>query len=153
MKKTIITLSILVLSIAIFAQARTPTLSREERLNKQYCTGLFSTTEGTYFDLENDNNAIGAPSYNNILDWLQGRVAGLQVYSYRNIRVPFLRNSPAAIYIDEIRTDASFLNALPVSDIAMIKVIKTPFIGLWGSPGGAIAIYTKDGEDEEEEQE
>ena len=32
-----------------------------------------------------------------------------------------------------------------------IKIIKTPFLANWGNAGGAIAIYTKDGEDTEEE--
>ena len=151
MKKSIFTALILILSIAVFAQSGRPSLSREEELNKQYCTGLFSTPDGTYFDLENDDNAIGANSYLNILDWLQGRVAGLQVYNYRSVRIPYLRNQSAAIFIDEMRVDAGMLNMIPVNDIAMIKVIKTPFMGLWGAPGGAIAIYTKDGEGEEEE--
>lgn len=75
-------------------------------------------------------------------------MAGLQVYEYRNLRIPFLRNMPAAIYVDEIRVDAGYLNALPVADIAMIKVMKTPYAGPWSGPGGAIAIYTKDGEEE-----
>ena len=152
MKRSIITALILVLSTVVFAQSYRPSASREEALNKQYCSGLFSTLDGTYFDLENDDNAIGAASYLNILDWLQGRVAGLQVYNYREVRIPYLRNQPAAVFIDEMRVDAATLNMIPVNDIAMIKVIKTPFIGLWGAPGGAIAIYTKDGENEEEEE-
>jgi hypothetical protein len=149
MKKILLLISILIISTAAFTQRTNQrSLTREEQLNKQYCTGLFSTPDGTYFDLESEGNAMGATSYMNILDWLQGRVAGLQVYNYQGTRVPFIRNSRAAVFVDEIRVDADFLNALPVNDIAMIKVIKTPFIGLWGATGGAIAIYTKDGEEE-----
>jgi outer membrane receptor protein involved in Fe transport len=151
MKNSIITLLFLILSVAGLAQGRKAPLTREEQLNAEYCTGLFSTVDGTYFDLENDDNALGASSYLNVLNWLQGRVAGLQVYNFRGTPIPFIRNNLAAIYLDEMRVDASFLNALPISDIAMIKVIKTPFLGLWGATGGAIAIYTKGGEEAEEE--
>jgi hypothetical protein len=49
-----------------------------------------------------------------------------------------------------MRVDAGFLNMLPVQDIAMIKVIKTPFLGGLASGDGAIVIYTKEGEEEEE---
>ena len=152
MKKSILSIVTVLFATAVFAQTNRVPLSREDQLNKEYCTGLFSTPDGTYFDLENDDNALSAVSYVNILDWLKGRVAGLQVYNYYNTRIPVIRNSPAAVYVDEMRVDAGFLNMLPVTDIAMIKVIKTPFAGIWGAPGGAIAVYTKDGESEDEEQ-
>ncbi len=119
----------------------------EERLNETYCTGLFSTTEGTYFDLLDVTPITG---YFNILDWLQGRVAGLQVFTTNTgVRIPYIRNQWAAVYVDEIRRDVDFLNVLPVTDIAMIKVIKGPFLGGFGGAGGTIAIYTIGTEDEE----
>jgi hypothetical protein len=153
MKKRLFTIAILFLTLTAFAQERrTPVLSREQQLNKEYCSGLFCTIEGTYIDLENDPAAIGANTYINILDWMRGRVAGLQVYNIRGTLVPFLRNLPAAIFVDEIRMDASFLNALPVNDIAFIKVIRSPYATFWGAPGVVIAIYTKRGEVEEEEE-
>jgi outer membrane receptor protein involved in Fe transport len=152
MKKSIFTILVLLLTTAVFAQAYLPSSARAEQLNKQYCSGLFSTPEAVYFDLESDAAVYGANSYFNVLDWMQGRVAGLQVYNYRGLKIPVIRNQMAAVYLDEMRVDYGMLNALPVNDIAMIKVIKTPFAGLWGAPGGAIAIYTKDGESEEEEE-
>ena len=95
---------------------------------------------------------VGA--YFNILDWLEGRVAGLQVFvSGSGVRVPVIRGSVATIFVDEMRMDALFLNSLPVNDIAMIKVIKGPFAGAVGNGGGGtIAIYTIRGDDEEEEE-
>jgi len=45
------------------------------------------------------------------------------------------------------------LNFLSVNDIAMIKVIKGPFVGAIGNGGGGtIAIYTIKAGDEEEEE-
>ena len=140
------------LTIDGFGQVRKTPLTREEKLNATYCSSLFSTVDGIYFDLENDDNSLNSSGYTNILDWLQGRVAGLQVFNYMNKRIPVIRNYPAAVFVDEMRVDAGYLNLLPASDIAMIKIIKTPFIGSWGSAGGAIAIYTRNGEEEETDQ-
>jgi len=145
MKKLYLALLVLAISFSANSQfmlGRLPT--REQRLNAEYCSGAFDTQEGIYFDLINDTQAIGATSYQNVLDWLEGRVAGLQVYKTRSdVRIPFIRNSLAGIYVDEIWREPDFLNSLPVAEIAMIKVIKGPFHGGFNSPGGAIAIYTK----------
>ena len=153
MKKLLLSAMVLLISIASFSQTRIARVkTREELLNEQYCSGLFKTYDGTYFDLVNDNATISAKGYNNILDWLEGRVAGLQVYKARNNeRIPFIRNSRAGIYVDEMAVSPDFLNSLSVNDIAMIKIIKGPFAGAINSPGGVIAIYTVGGDDEEEE--
>jgi hypothetical protein len=85
----------------------------------------------------------------NVLDWLQGRVAGLHIYNAKyNTRIPYIRNQRAGVFVDEIRVDYDFLSMLPVTDIAMIKVIKGPFGNTSGGPGGTIAIYTIRGDEE-----
>ena len=124
--------------------------SDKELLNEKYASGLFKSADGTIFDIANEN----VQSYFNILDWLEGRVAGLRVYVTRNgLRVPVIRGSVAGIYVDELRMDPSFLNAMSVNDIAMIKVIKGPFAGAVGNGGGGtIAIYTVKADEEEEEE-
>ena len=153
MKNTFFAFLLLNLSLAGWAQGNKQPLTREEYLNETYCSGLFKTTEGTYFDFENDDNTTSAVSYLNVLDWLQGRVAGLQIYNYYNLRIPVIRNRIATVFVDEMRVDLDYLNSLPIADIAMIKIIKTPFLGNWGAAGGAIAVYTKDGEETEEDTE
>ena|SRR5215813_5047190 len=152
MKNLIVSALLLTSTFAAFSQTRvTQFKTRDQQLNEQYCSGLFKTQEGTYFDMLNDNATVSAKSYNNILDWLQGRVAGLQVYTTRgDERIPFIRNSRASVYVDEVPVNYSFLNSLSVNDIAMIKVIKGPFAGPFNSPGGVIAIYTAQGEEDEE---
>jgi len=124
--------------------------SSKEILNEQYASGLFKNAEGTIIDVENEH----VEGYLNILDWLNGRVAGLQIYLTRSgIRVPVIRGSAASIFVDEMRMDPSYLNVLSVNDIAMIKVIKGPFVGAIGNGGGGtIAIYTIKADDEEEEE-
>jgi TonB-dependent Receptor Plug Domain len=125
-------------------------ISPQEKLNNEYCNGLFKTSDGTIIDLLNDNET--AKSYLNVLEWLQGRIAGLQIYHTRyGTPVPFIRNTRASLFVDEIPVDPAFLNDLPVADIAMIKIIKGPFAGAAGNGGGGtIAIYTIKGDDEEE---
>lgn len=124
-----------------------------EKLNNEYCSALFRTHDGIIFDLQNDNES--AKAYSNVLEWLQGRVAGLQIYYTRSgTPIPFIRNTRASVFVDEIQVDAGFLNALSTTDIAMIKVIKGPFVGAVGNGGGgSIAIYTLKGDDEDDDGE
>lgn len=152
MKKLIFIVMVLAFSISAFSQKRlTHTKTKEDVLNEEYCSGLFNTLHADYFDLLNDK-AASSTAYLNVLDWLQGRVAGLRIYPTRNnIRIPFIRNQRASVFVDEMRVSYDFLNMLPVTDIAMIKIIKGPFLGGWGSPGGAIVIYTIRGEGDDEE--
>ena len=121
----------------------------EEKLNEEYCTGMFKSADGIILDIE---SSINASSYFNILDWLQGRVAGLSVYkSGTGVSIPVIRGNIAGVYIDEISVSLNYVNSLSNADIAMIKIIKSPFYGSFNGSGGAIAIYTFKGEDEEDE--
>jgi len=152
MKKILLITTLFTIGISAFAQvnlSKSPN-SRKEILNEQYASGLFKNAEGTIIDVENEN----VQGYLNILDWLNGRVAGLQIFVTRSgIRVPVIRGSAATIFVDEMQMDPSYLNFLSVNDIAMIKVIKGPFAGAIGNGGGGtIAIYTIRADDDEEEE-
>lgn len=152
MKKIALLVFTSLFSLVLFAQQYHGKnyISPQQRLNDEYCSGLFKTHEGTIFDLQNGNES--AKGYSNILEWLQGRVAGLQIYYTRSgTPVPFIRNTRASIFVDEIPADPDFLSTLPIPDIAMLKVIKGPFVGAVGNGGGGvIAIYTLKGDDDEE---
>ena len=150
MKKIFLITTLFTIGISAFTQvnlSKTPN-SRKEILNEQYASGLFKNAEGTIIDVENEN----VQGYLNILDWLNGRVAGLQIFVTRSgIRVPVIRGSAATIFVDEIQMDPSYLNFISVNDIGMIKVIKGPFAGAIGNGGGGtIAIYTIRADDDEE---
>lgn len=152
MKKILLITTLFTIGISAFAQvnlSKSPN-SRKEILNEQYASGLFKNAEGTIIDVENEN----VQGYLNILDWLNGRVAGLQIFVTRSgIRVPVIRGSAATIFVDEMQMDPSYLNFISVNDIGMIKVIKGPFAGAIGNGGGGtIAIYTIKADDEEEEE-
>lgn len=152
MKKIITAVAAVLLVLTVSAQYRNidrQPKTIEQKLNDTYATGLFKTTDGTILDVASNTSA---GSYFNILDWLQGRVAGLQVYRSRSgVPIPYIRGGVPGIYVDEMLVSASYLNVLNVNDIAMIKVIKTPFYGGFNGANGAIAIYTLGGEEEEED--
>ena len=115
-------------------------ISATEKLNRAYCSPLFRYTDGTILDIENDPSVT---AYFNILDWLSGRVAGLQIVSgERGTKIPLIRGNIPAVFVDEIPVSIGYLNTLPVQDIAMIKVIKTPFYGGFHAASGAIAVYS-----------
>ena len=123
-------------------------LTLQEKLNEEYCSGLFKNADGTILEIADNQSA---QSYLNILDWLEGRVAGLQVYStWASVKIPFIRGSQAKIYVDEMAVDPGYLNSLAIPDIAMIKVIKGTSANIFGA-SGVIAIYTIKDEDEEED--
>jgi hypothetical protein len=153
MKKLLMILALSAFAWPVFSQHRTAKpLTRAQALNEKYCTALFATPDGVYFDMLDEQSNSAAISYLNILDWLQGRVAGLQVFTTRDmVRLPVIRNRLAMVYVDEVRVTYDYLNLFPVSDIAMVKVINGSFIGNPGAAAGAIAIYTIQGDEESEE--
>lgn len=153
MKKVLIAAIGLLFTSVITAQSYRGTNNPqtvEDKLNEMYCTGLFKSSDGVILDVA---ASPSAKTYLNVLDWLQGRVAGLQIYTSRTgISIPVIRGGIPGIYIDEVPVSPSFLNSLNVNDIAIVKIIKTPFFGGFNGANGAIAIYTLGGEEEEEEE-
>lgn len=126
-------------------------------LNDKLSSALFSSTNETVIDFVNEDQGVTA--YNNVFDWLDGRVAGL-TFRIKNenelrpdeqykagLRVPMMRDEEATIYIDEMQSDVDAIYTLSPADIALVKVIKGYFVGATGggAGGGAIAIYTKRG--------
>ncbi|MFY7964670.1 MAG: hypothetical protein ACOVO1_07220 [Chitinophagaceae bacterium] len=114
-------------------------------LDEKYTSGLFSGGDAYEFDLLNDTRAASAIS---VFSYLQGMVAGLQITQQDGETSVKWRQSNTSFFVDEINTDADVVGTLNVNDIAYIKVFRPPFFGgTGGSPGGAIAIYTRKGSD------
>ena len=112
---------------------------KKAELDKELSSGKFSGMNATIFDLVNENK--DAQTSMNILQWLQGRVAGVTfTMDSSGNYVPSIRGSQASLFLDEMPVDATMINSLPVSNIAMVKVLKND-----GLVGNAIAIYTKRG--------
>lgn len=114
-------------------------VDKKAELDKELSSGRFSSMDATIFDFVNENK--DAQSSFNILQWLQGRVAGVTfTMDSSGNYIPSIRGSQANLFLDEMPVDASMISSLPVSNIAMVKVIKTG-----GLVSNAIAIYTKRG--------
>ena len=81
-----------------------------------------------------------------VLTYLQGKVAGLQITGAGAQMSMTWRGGSPTVFMDEMQTDISQVQSIPMSDVAMIKVFRPPFIGgTGGGAGGAIAVYTKKG--------
>lgn len=117
---------------------------KTKELNEKLSGPLFQSANETIFDFVNDNTNSAQGSMN-ILQWLQGRVAGLTLDMDMGNYVPKLRGSTVNIYLDEMKIDPSQVSTISTADIAMVKVMKDYFLGGSGGGGGAIAIYTRRG--------
>ncbi|HSK13037.1 MAG TPA: hypothetical protein VK907_07455, partial [Phnomibacter sp.] len=126
-------------NVVVRAQAKT----RLEKFEEENTTGFFKSDRATVFS-GLDGDFYG---YLSILEWLPGRVAGLNVvketeeFGLYNVS---WRGEPTAFFIDEMQVDLQAIYSFPPSEIAMLKVFPPPFLGMpLGSGGGAIAIYSK----------
>ena len=124
------------------------TKSPVELMDEKYTSGLFSGGDGYQFDLINDPFAASSL---NIFNYLQGKVAGLQINSTSNPPSLSWRGGAPQIYLDEMPSDPDMISNIPVSDVAYIKVLRPPFMGGSGGGSGAIAIYTRRGDDRKSE--
>lgn len=120
-----------------------------EELDKRYTSGLFSGGDAREFDLLND------PFRNTSLDifqYLQGKVAGLQINTTTNPPTLTYRGGTPQLYLDEMPATADLLSTLSVNNVAYVKVFQPPFMGAaGGGANGAIAIYTRKGGDQKQE--
>jgi hypothetical protein len=117
-------------------------------LDEKYASGLFKGMDAYQFDVLNDPFAL---SSQDIFNYLQGKVAGLQISTGGGAPSLQWRGGAPLLYLDEVSTDPAMLSGISVMDIAYIKVFRPPFMGMGGMYGngsnGAIAIYTRRGGD------
>ncbi len=120
---------------------------KTKKLDEQLSSGMFRGNSDKIFDFVNENQLIAGQT--NIIQWLQGKVAGLQVKYEADetgmmTYIPYLRNSKADIYLDEMRMDPGSMSSVSPENVAMVKILRN-FMGS-NSSGTAIAIYTKRGD-------
>ncbi len=119
--------------------------SNEQKMDEKYASGMFSGGDARNFDVTNDPFAASSQS---IFQYLQGKVAGLQINTGGNPPTMTWRGGSPVIYLDEVQTDASFMQSLNMNDVAYVKVFSPGSTGVISSSGGgAIAVYTKKGSD------
>lgn len=126
-----------------------------QELEEKYTSGLFSGDANKIIDLVNSKEETSG--FRNIFDYLQFRVAGLQIFQdgldysifYRQVATASaLGNAPMVLYLDEVETDASFISAIPANQVALVKVFSSFAGALGNAPGGVLAVYTKKGSDD-----
>jgi hypothetical protein len=119
--------------------------TNEQKMDEKYASGMFSGGDSRNFDVANDPFAASSLS---IFQYLQGKVAGLQINTGANPPSMTWRGGSPVIYLDEMQTDASFMQNLNMNDVAYVKVFSPGSTGVISSSGGgAIAVYTKKGAD------
>ena len=118
-----------------------------QTLEKKYTTGLFSSDNAHILVPMNDPAASSAI---NIFQYLQAKVPGLSIYGAQTYSpaVSYRLGTPA-FFLDEMRVDIRALLSVNVNDVALVKVFRPPFLGSIGGANGAIAVYTKEGDEGE----
>ncbi|HVG12186.1 MAG TPA: hypothetical protein VM843_04240, partial [Flavisolibacter sp.] len=127
-------------NITVRAKAK----SRIDEMDKRYTSGLFSGADSYQFDLTEDRTAASSL---NIFQYLQGRVAGLQISNSTGTPSLQWRGGTPTVYLDEMPVQVESIASMSVADIAYVKVFRPPFMGGFNGGGGAIAVYTKRGGD------
>jgi hypothetical protein len=126
-------------SVEVVAKQKT----KKEKMDEEYTGGLFRGGDGYTFITEDDPFANSAQS---VLQYLQGKVAGLQITGSGQQMSMSWRGGTPSLYLNEMMGDLSLVQNTPMTDVAMIKVFRPPFMGgFGGGSGGAIAVYTKKG--------
>lgn len=139
------TTAVVLSEIVVESKAKNPT----ELLEKRYTKGMFAGSARSTIDFINEK-----PTYlgGNIFEYLRGRYSYMQVKGsfpnfylvYRAMRsIGTNTDIPMALYLDEMPVDANTLTTVPMSEIAMVRIYGTGFLG----QAGAVAVYTKRGED------
>jgi len=130
--------SITLETVIVAGKAKAP----QTRTEDNYVSTLFSG-DGLAFDFINDVQALGSMD---IFQFLQGKVAGLQVTPGLS---PILnwRGGAPAIFLNEMPVEPSRLAQTPVREIAFVKVIRPGESVVANSGNGVIAVYTRKGND------
>lgn len=121
---------------AVFVRSTAKT--RAQQFSDEYVSGLFRSANERLIAVMDDPSAIG---FMNIFNYLQGRVAGLQIAP---TGAASWRGSGVTFFLDEVRTSAQQIANIPMADIAIVKAYPPPFMGASGG-GAAIAVYTRRG--------
>ncbi len=125
-------------AVVVRSSAKSPA----QQFDEEHVRGLFQSGNERIVSIFNDPSAPGFP---NILSYLQGRVAGLQITQAGfNGGAARWRGSPVTFFLDEVRVSAQQIVSIPMTDIAIVKAFPPPFMGAPGG-AGAVAIYTRRG--------
>lgn len=131
--------------------------SSMEAMDKKYTNGLFRGGDAINFNMLSPN----AQSFPTVFHYLMGKVPGMQIGFGPDTAngisgtwgIPVIRwrsnyGDEVKIFLNEFLIKPERLLDININDIAYIKVFRPPFLGAaLGSPNGAIAFYTKVGDE------
>lgn len=126
--------------VIVKAKAKTPV----QVMDDKYTSGLFKG-DAIQFDLLND--PFAKSGVGDIFTFLQGRVAGLQISGQGANASLNWRGGAPALFIDEMPSDINMISNINITDVAYVKAFRPPFMGGFNGANGAIAIYTRRGDD------
>jgi len=119
-----------------------------QKIDEKYASGLFSGGDAKSFDVANDPFAASSQS---VFQYLQGKVAGLQITNVgAGGAEPQLswRGGTPVFYLNEMPSDVGMMQTVNMNDVAYIKVFSPSGGGAISSTGGgSIVVYTKKGGD------
>ena len=123
---------------------KTRVKSPEEKLDEKYTSGFFSGGDATIFDVGGDPLARSSLT---VLNYLQAKVAGLQISVNGSTATATWRGKEPSFFLNETSTQLDQVQNISMNDVAMIKVFRPTFFNASNSgDGGGIAVYLKKGE-------
>ncbi len=151
--------------VVVYAKTKTAL----ELLEDKYATGLFKGGDAVDFNMMLPN----VRSFPTLFHFLQGKVPGLQIFFQSATSTQAMDSAVTAgrkeeesgifgtpkfswrsnqdqikFFLNQMPVSVDALLQLPMADIAYIKVFRPPFLGAgMGAPNGAIAVYTKLGDE------
>ncbi len=116
-------------------------------VNEKYTNGVFRTPGKV--NLDNINQPANDKSLN-VVDYIKNSIQQIELNGGRfvnrkNFSLISGQKWAIGVFLNESPTEVALLRTLRVQDIALIKFYDAGFVGVGsGSPGGAIAVYTKE---------
>lgn len=131
--------------------------SAMDEMDKKYTNGLFRGGDAVNFNMLTPN----AQSFPTVFHYLMGKVPGMQIgFGPDTVNgmsgiwgIPVIRwrsnyGDEVKVFLNEFLIKPQGLLDININEIAYVKVFKPPFLGAaLGAPNGAIAIYTKMGDE------
>jgi hypothetical protein len=118
-----------------------------DAVNEKYTTGVFRAMGKV--NLDNINDPANDKSMN-VVDYIKNRVQQVEIQNgkfvnRKNISLMTGQKWLVGLFLNEIPTDMIQLKILRVDEVALVKFYEAGFVGVGsGSPGGALAVYTKE---------
>lgn len=118
-----------------------------DAVNEKYTTGVFRSPGKV--NLDNINQPANDKSLN-VVDYIKNSIQQIEINGGRfvnrkNFSLMNGQKWAVGVFLNESPTDISLLRTIRVQDVALIKFYEAGFIGVGsGSPGGAVAVYTKE---------